>query len=192
MTKQDLETDRLHLRPITGADADDLVQLDSDPVVMRFLSGGKATPREVVTRQILPMFVRYSERFVGLGYFAATEKSTGAFIGWFEFRSVEDSVADVVELGFRLKRHAWGKGYATEGSRALLQKGFAELGVRRVVATTMAVNDASRRVLEKAGLRYVRTYHPSFTEPIAGTEHGEVEYALDSSEWARSPERDEP
>jgi len=46
---------------------------------------------------------------------------------------------------------AWGKGYATEGSRALIRKGFTELGVQRVVAEAMAVNVASRRVMEKAG-----------------------------------------
>jgi RimJ/RimL family protein N-acetyltransferase len=56
-----------------------------------------------------------------------------------------------VELGYRLRRQAWGRGYATEGSRALIRNGFTELGVRRVFATTMAVNLGSRRVLEKAG-----------------------------------------
>jgi RimJ/RimL family protein N-acetyltransferase len=59
-----------------------------------------------------------------------------------------------VDPGYRLRRSAWGKGHATEGSRALIREGFAELGVRRVVAETMAVNAASRRVMEKAGLAH--------------------------------------
>ena len=63
---------------------------------------------------------------------------------------------DEPELGYRLPA-AWGKGYASEGSRALVEKGFAELGVQRVFATTMAVNIGSRRVMEKAGLKFVRT-----------------------------------
>ena len=86
---------------------------------------------------------------------------------------------------FGKARAAWGRGYASEGSRALIGKGFAELGVRRVVAETMAVNAASRRVLEKAGLRLVRTFHQPWPEPIPGDEHGDVEYALTRAEWER-------
>ncbi len=101
------------------------------------------------------------------------------------FRPPEGSGRDEVELGYRLKRSAWGKGYATEGSRALIRKGFTELGVRRVFAQTMAVNTASRRVMEKAGLAYARTFHEDWQEPIVGAEHGEVEYALTKSDWER-------
>ncbi len=88
-------------------------------------------------------------------------------------------------LGYRLRRSAWGKGYAKEGSRALIRKGFTELGVQRVVAETMAVNTASRRVMEKAGLTYVRTFHQEWPERIEGEEHGDVEYALTKSDWER-------
>jgi RimJ/RimL family protein N-acetyltransferase len=67
--------------------------------------------------------------------------------------------------------------------RALLRKGFAELGVRRVFAETMAVNLASRRVMEKAGLRLVRSFHQPWPDHIDGAEHGDVEYALRRDEW---------
>ena len=77
-----------------------------------------------------------------------------------------------------MRRSAWGKGYATEGSRALIRKGFVELRVRRVVAETMAVNAASRRVMEKAGLTHVRTFHQEWPDCIEGEEQGDVEYAL--------------
>ncbi len=70
------------------------------------------------------------------------------------------------------------------GARALIDKGFAELGVRRVWAQTMAVKTASRRVMEKAGLRYIRTFHAHFDDPLPGTEHGEVEYELRLADWA--------
>jgi len=62
---------------------------------------------------------------------------------------------DETELGYRLRRSAWGKGYGTEGSRALIRAGFIEHGVERVVAETMVVHTASRRVMEKAGLTLV-------------------------------------
>ncbi len=90
---------------------------------------------------------------------------------------------DEVELGYRLRKSDWGKGYATEGSRALIHKGFAELGVQRVVASTMVVNVASRRVMEKAGLKLVRTFHQPWPDSIEGEEEGDVEYGLLRSEW---------
>jgi RimJ/RimL family protein N-acetyltransferase len=76
-----------------------------------------------------------------------------------------------------------GKGYATtEGSRALVDKGFVDLGVR-VVASTMVVNVGSRRVMEKAGLKLVRTFHQPWPDEIGGEEEGDVEYALHRSKW---------
>jgi RimJ/RimL family protein N-acetyltransferase len=180
-----LETERLVLRRLTEADVDNLFDLDGDPEVMRFITGGKPTPRDEIRDEFLPRFLHYYERFAGFGFWAAIEKSTGEFLGWFHFRPPEGSGPNEVELGYRLKRSAWGRGYATEGSRALIRKGFTELGVRRLFASTMAVNSASRRVMEKAGLTLERTLHQSWAHPIEGAEHGEVEYALTKAEWER-------
>ena len=189
-----LETERLVLRRFTEADVENLFDLDSDPEVMRFITGGKPTPRDVIRDETLPRFLHYYERFEGFGFWAAIERSTGEFLGWFHFRPPEGSGPDEAELGYRLKGSAWGKGYATEGSRALIHKGFAELGVRRVVASTMAVNAASRGVMEKAGLALERTFHQSWADAIEGTEHGEVEYALTKAEWEQqvAEERERP
>ena len=178
-----VETERLVLRRFTEADVDNLFDLDNDPEVMRFLTGGKPTPRDVILNETLPRFLQYFEPYEGFGFWAAIEKSTGQFLGWFEFRPREGSGPDEVELGYRLRKSAWGKGYATEGSRALIRKGFTELGVRRVLAQTMAVNISSRRVLEKAGLTLERTFHRSWPEPIEGVEQGELEYALRRADW---------
>ncbi len=176
-----LETDRLVLRRFTPADVDLLVDLDSDPAVLRYI--GRPRSRDEIETDILPRFLRYYERFPGYGFWAAIEKSTGEFVGWFHFRPAENAPLDEPELGYRLRKSAWGKGYATEGSRALIDKGFTEFGARRVVASAMAVNTGSRRVMEKAGLRFVRTFHLEFDDPVEGTEHGEVEYALTQDEW---------
>ena len=180
-----LESERLALRRFTGDDAGDLFELDGDPEVMRFLTGGRPTPRDVILDQTLPRFLRSYERFERFGVWAAIERSTGEFLGWFEFHPPEGRGPEEAELGYRLRRAAWGKGYATEGSRALIRKGFTELGVRRVVAETMSVNAASRRVMEKAGLTHVRTFHQEWPEPIEGDEHGDVEYALTKADWER-------
>lgn len=178
-----LETERLLLRQFTEEDVDNLFELDSDPEVMRFITGGRATPRDEIQNDYIPAFLRYYERYEGYGFWAATEKSTGEFIGWFHFRPLPDSDPDEVELGYRLRKSAWGKGYGTEGSRALIRKGFTEYGVQRVVASTATVNTASRRVMEKAGMTYVRTFHQEWPDPMEGAEEGDVEYALTRAEW---------
>jgi RimJ/RimL family protein N-acetyltransferase len=180
-----LETERLVLRRFTAADVDLLVDLDADPDVMHYITGGRPTPRAEIEHDILPAFLGYHERFAGYGFWAAIEKATGDFLGWFHFRPAPGSPPDEPELGYRLRRSAWGKGYGTEGSRALIRKGFAELGVRRVVASTMAVNLASRRVMEKSGLTLVRTFHQDWPDRIPGDEHGDVEYALTREDWER-------
>jgi RimJ/RimL family protein N-acetyltransferase len=178
-----LETERLLLRRFTEADVDNLFDLDSDPEVMRFITGGRATPRDEIQNDVLPAFLRYYERFEGYGFWAAIEKSTGHFLGWFHFRPLPDSDPNEVELGYRLRKLAWGKGYGTEGSRALIRKGFTEHGVQRVIASTATVNTASRRVMEKAGMTYVRTFHQEWPDPMEGAEEGDVEYALTRAEW---------
>jgi len=184
-------TDRLTLRRFTVADEDNLFELNSDPEVMRYLYGGKPTHREAVRTRIIPTFLGYYERFEGLGFWAAEETATGQFLGWFHFRPPlpdadsppgwdEDGVA---ELGYRLRRSAWGMGYATEGSRALIAKGFTEFGVQRVVAETVADNWGSRRVLEKSGLIQVATLAGTAPDPAGGTENSAVIYELSRSGW---------
>ena len=146
-----LETPRLVLRRFTPDDVDHLVDLDSDPDVMRYITGGVPTSREEIENEVLPAFLGYYERYEGYGFWAVIEKAAGNFLGWFHFRPGPDAGPGEVELGYRLRKSAWGQGYATEGSRALIHKGFTELGVQRVVAEAMAVNTASRRVMEKSG-----------------------------------------
>jgi RimJ/RimL family protein N-acetyltransferase len=188
------ETPRLVLRRFTLADVDNLVSLDADPDVMRFVTGGIPTTRDEIESEILPAFLGYYEQYEGYGFWAAIEKPGGQFLGWFHFRPREGASPDEAELGYRLRKSAWGKGYATEGSRALIRKGFTEFGVQRVVAEAMAVNLASRRVMEKAGLTLVRTFHQPWPYPIEGDELGDVEYALTKADWEQQDRagRDRP
>jgi RimJ/RimL family protein N-acetyltransferase len=179
-----LETERLALREFTGDDADLLMELDSDPEVMRFISGGEPSPREYIEQQVLPTFLEDYRRFPGFGIWAA-ETGDGSFVGWFELRPANDSPPGEVVLGYRLRRAAWGHGYATEGSRALLHKGFDELGVTTVVAETMVVNTRSRRVMEKLGLSHRDTFFADMP-PIPGSEHGDVRYSITLAEWQAS------
>ncbi|MCT2590488.1 GNAT family N-acetyltransferase [Streptomyces sp. N2-109] len=192
-----LDTPRLRLRHFaaTEADAAELTELHNDPDVMRHLNGGQPVSPETVRGETLPRMLRSypcmssgtAEPFGGHpGFWAAEETAgtrTGRFLGWFEFRPLEEDSSEVVELGYRLHKSAWGRGYATEGSRALIRRGFTELGVQRVTANTMAVNTASRRVMEKSGLQLHRTFFPDWPDPLEGSEHGEVEYTLARADW---------
>lgn len=180
-----LETQRLVLRHFTTDDVDHLVELDADAEVMHFVTGGLPTPREQIEKVILPAWLAYYAESSHLGFWAAEEKATERFIGWFHFRPGQEHADDEPELGYRLRRSAWGKGYATEGGRALIDDGFAKRGVRRVLAETMVVHTASRRVLEKCGLRQARVFHADWPYRIPGDEHGDVEYAIDRADWER-------
>jgi RimJ/RimL family protein N-acetyltransferase len=179
-----MKTERLTLRECTADDADLLVELDSDPEVMRYLTEGRGSEPESIERKTLPRLIDEYRRHPGFGVWAAHTRD-GEFIGWFMLRRHDDSPPGEVELGYRLRRAAWGRGYATEGSRALLHKGFEELGVTTVVAETMAVNTGSRRVMEKAGLSYRRTYSLD-GPPFPGSDQGEVCYSITLAEWRAS------
>jgi RimJ/RimL family protein N-acetyltransferase len=178
-----LETPRLVMRQFTADDVDNLFNLNSDPEVMRYLTGGKPTPRETIRDELIPFYLGVYARLDRLGTWAAESVATGEFLGWFHFRPGPDGDITNVDLGYRLHRSGWNKGYATEGSRALIGMGFTGLGVERVFAHTMTVNAASRRVMEKCGLTLVRTFPYEWADVIEGAEHGEVEYALTKPEW---------
>ncbi|AXG81876.1 GNAT family N-acetyltransferase [Streptomyces paludis] len=181
-----LESDRLVLRAFTAADTDRLLALDNDHQVMRFINGGRPTSRQTIQTRTLPRLLHVYPCWQTHGYWAAQERTAGSFLGWFEFRPLAEHSAAVVELGYRLNRAAWGRGYATEGSRALIRKGFTDLKVGRVTANTMAVNTRSRRVMEKSGLSFVRNFTGDWPEAIEGSAYGEVEYELTRTEWEQS------
>ena len=190
-----LLTERLALRQFTAADVDGLLALDGDPRVLRFLDR-TAKSRAQIQAEVLPRFLGRYARHPGFGCWAAEARRDGGFIGWFGLRPVRPTAAAMVHwpdappgpvtvasLGYRLRVSAWGQGYATEGARALVRRAFTELGVTRLVATTMAVNTGSRRVLAKAGLRYLRTVHLDWPDPLPGNEQGDVEYQLHRADW---------
>jgi len=169
-----LNTARLALRSSTLGDRADLVALEADPEVMRFLNGGRPVPLNGYTDGDF-LTPRGTEPEV----LVAHERETDQFVGWFAL--FDDGMAGgckTAELGYRLRRDAWGKGYGTEGARALVAEALGNLGFDRVRAQTMAVNHGSRRVMEKAGLRYVETVFPSLPDPIPGGEQGEVIYEI--------------
>jgi RimJ/RimL family protein N-acetyltransferase len=164
-----LHTQHLTLAPCRPADREDFIALERDPEVMRFLNGGKAVEGDAVDPDATYLMPRGEEPHV----WTARHRHTGAFVGWFCLWPEGEGLA---ELGYRLRRSEWGQGLASEGAAALIDWGFGSAGYDRIVATTMTVNHASRRVMEKLGMRHTRTEFPEWPDPIEGSDEGEVWY----------------
>jgi RimJ/RimL family protein N-acetyltransferase len=161
----ELSTPRMHLRPIAASDLDVLIELDADPEVMRYISGGEPNPRELYERELLGRMMAWPGQ--PFGFFAALDRRRGPpddplgeFLGWFHLRP---SVADesMLELGYRLRRSAWGLGLATEGARTLLGHAFFTLDQVAVDACADPRNAASIAVMRRCGMREVGEFiHP--------------------------------
>jgi RimJ/RimL family protein N-acetyltransferase len=186
----DIETERLRLRRFTTDDAVALAELHADARVMRFIDDGRPVARELTVRETLPRILgQYAQVPAGLGKSALVENPSGRFVGWVGLgpsSSVGLAVGADYELGYRLHPGFWRRGYASEAAKGLVDYAFAEHALPRIVATTMTVNLGSRKVMENAGLRYVRTFFEQWPEYIEGAEHGDVEYALDLEAWQGS------
>jgi RimJ/RimL family protein N-acetyltransferase len=179
-----LETDRMLLRRFTEADGALLAALYGDPRVMRFITLEPPSLAEVQAR-ILPGYLReYRELAHGLGSFAAIEKDTGQMAGRFSLKPASSyGLTGGTELGYRLYPPFWGRGLATEGLRALIASAFDRLHLDRVVATTMADDTGSWRVMEKCGMRRVRTFCYPDGHLMPGAEHGDFVYELTRIDW---------
>lgn len=166
-----LQTSRLTLRSCTPSDCADFIALERDPEVMRFLNGGHAVDRQQIGPDATFLMPTGTEEYV----WTARRTTTDAFVGWFCLWPEGERVA---EIGYRLRRAEWSQGLASEGAAALVHWGFDSGHYDKIWACTMAANHASRRVLEKAGLSYVRTVSVDWADAIPGGEEGEVVYEV--------------
>ena len=193
-----LRTARLLLVPLSDRHLDLEVRLDSDPEVLRYISGRARSRDEVVTSHARRMAL--ADKVDGLGYWMAfgsdagtrpEREDEGEFVGLMMLPPAHgpDQPDDptVCDLGYRLVRHYWRQGLASEAARILLRHAFDTIGQSRVIAQTMAVNGGSRGVMAAIGMRYVRTYFRPWDEPLPGAKLGEVEYEMTREMWhARS------
>jgi RimJ/RimL family protein N-acetyltransferase len=170
-----LETTRLRLVAATADDAPLLVELDADPEVMRYLTGGRPTTLAEARARL---------RAPGSTRWLAGRRDGGDVVGWFSLRADGDA-SHSHELGYRLGRRWWGQGLASEGTAAIIDHAFERLGSSRVWGQTMTVNHASRRVMERCGLRLVESFFADWGEVIEGSELGDVRYELRRPDWRR-------
>ncbi|HKC28375.1 MAG TPA: GNAT family N-acetyltransferase [Jatrophihabitans sp.] len=183
MAQATLQTDRIRLVPLSGDHLEFEVELDSDPEVMRYLTGRGRTRAEVEAAH--QMRLATAEAVPGLGFWVGfvDEQFVGWWLleppGWVDRTLVEGQA----ELGYRLLRRHWRQGLASEGSQELLRHAFEDLDLHRVFALTMAANVGSQATMASVGLRYIRTFHDDVDESLADSELGGVEYAITRDEW---------
>ena len=177
-----LTTQRLRLRRMKSGDAERIVRLDSDPEVKRWIDQGQPPDADHIRADVLPRWISMYDRGGGLGFFAAEDRETGEFLGWFHLKPWPESEG-ALELGYRLHRHRWGLGLATEGSRALVEAAFDHFGAKRVVARAMAANTSSIRVLEKCGLMFSHEYEET---RFPGDDRTAVVYELDAEIYEKA------
>lgn len=179
-----LHTRRIRLVALSDEHLEHEVELDSDPEVMRYLGSGRARTREEV-EQLHRGRLAVAACAPGLGFWAGFVE--GDFVGWWILeppeRPDQGPAAGQAELGYRLLRRHWRKGLASEGARELIRHGFEDLGLTRIFAETMAVNQVSRTTMASIGMTHVRTFHLDFEESLPGSELGEVEYAISLEGW---------
>ncbi len=144
-----IETARLHLKQFSPEDSDTLYRLYSDPAVMRYVGRGVRTRTE--TETALRWLLSHWEKH-GFGLWAAVDKMDAQIIGRCGLIFLDNTPE--VELGYLLDKAYWGRGLATEASLAILKYGFETVKLDRIVAIAHPDNLASRRVLEKVGMKY--------------------------------------
>ena len=145
-----IETERLLLRPFTKEDLPELVRMRTDEEVARYLGTPETRTPEFVARR-LDFYMRCREQH-GFGMSPAVAKADGTFVGWGGLQPLEET--GEIEVGCGLDRPFWGRGYASELAAAWLRYGFETAGLERIIAVAVPENTASRRVMEKLGMRY--------------------------------------
>ena len=156
-----LETERLILRELRPSDLKGMFELDSDPDVHKYL-GNKPVKAIEESQKILESVInQYKVR--GIGRWAAIEKSSGEFIGWTGLRLNTEynmnGFTEYYDVGYRLIKRFWGKGYATESGKVAVNYAFDTLKIPELYAVTEIGNQASHHALLKIGLTYVEDFY---------------------------------
>ncbi|MGH3351681.1 MAG: GNAT family N-acetyltransferase [Nocardioides sp.] len=183
MPQAHLHTERLELVPLSEEHLPFLIDLNSDPVVLRYLFTRALRAEE--TEEQVHRWIRTAKERGTEGKWIGC--AAGEPIALFMLEAPgKPPQAGVGELGYRIPQRSWRKGFAKEGSRELIRHAFEDLHLDRVMAQTMTVNEASRATMASVGMSFVRTFHESFKEPLAEHAEGEVEYEITRETWSRA------
>ena len=146
------ETERLILRPFDEEDADAVFEMRSDEDVMRFIR-----PIQTNRGETMNWIRMLSEKWdtENIGFCAVVEKETKNFAGWCGLWRLKET--GEFEVGYAIAKNFQRKGYATEATRRILDYGFNELDLKKIVAVAYPENEASQNVMKRLGMKYVKT-----------------------------------
>jgi len=147
-----IETRRLKLRPWRDADREPWAAMNADPLVREYLPG--TLNREESDASLDSLNAHITRH--GFGFWALEDRTSGEFLGFTGLVHTPFTAhfTPCVEIGWRLARRHWGKGYASEAARASLDYGFSTLGLTEIVSFAVAANMRSRRVMERIGMTH--------------------------------------
>jgi [ribosomal protein S5]-alanine N-acetyltransferase len=154
-----LQTSRLIIRELLPSDDAGIYELDSNPEVHIYV--GKNPIVSIEQAQEVIAFIQQQYQDNGIGRWAVIDKSNNAFIGWAGlklYQAEANAHSNFYELGYRFIPSYWGKGYATEASKAILDYGFNVMGLKEIFAMTDINHKASQHVLEKCGMSYIEDF----------------------------------
>lgn len=180
-----IETERLILRDWQESDLEPFAALNQDARVMDFFPSLRSYKESIDSMQKMDGHIAEH----GFGPFAVSLKTTGEFIGFIGIMVVDLDVpfAPAVEIGWRLAFEYWGKGYATEGAKAVLKYGFEKVNLSEIVSFTVPANRRSRHVMEKIGMH--RDPKDDFDHPkiaMGNPLRKHVLYRLSKEEWDKA------
>jgi len=147
-----IETDRLYFREILESDDASILELDADSAVHQYLGNRPIT--DIIQARESIQFIRQQYIDNGIGRLAIIEKETNNFVGWGGYKLITNLVnghQNYHDLGYRFIKRYWGKGYATESSKAAIKFGFTKLKLPVIYAIADKNNMQSKKVLEKCG-----------------------------------------
>jgi RimJ/RimL family protein N-acetyltransferase len=147
-----LETERLIIREILPDDIDDIFKMNGDPDVMTYVGDGSVRTYHQMHGE-MDMLISHYTRKPGLGIWGTILKETGTFVGAIGLVYYDNTPE--IEIGYRIQKEYWNRGYATEASLGLLEYGFQDLKLKKIVSSAHIENLASRRVMEKIGMKYI-------------------------------------
>ncbi|MET3731283.1 GNAT family N-acetyltransferase [Moheibacter stercoris] len=163
MKTPQLETERLLIKPLSEEHIDDWFEMDSDPEVHTYISQSPVQSKDEIREALKFISQQYKDN--GVGRWAVVDKNSGEMLGWCGLKFYKEPLnghAQIYEHGYRFKQKHWGKGLATESSKAVLDWGFENLGIDTIYAITDPENLNSQHVLKKLGFHHTGNFDWEF------------------------------
>lgn len=158
-----LKSERLGFRNWTKSDLTELAKINADPEVMEYFPK-LLTEKE--TSEFIDRLIKHYDNN-GYNYFATEILETGELIGFIglAFQDYKTDFTPAIDIGWRLKKNAWGKGFATEGANKIFEFGFSELNLDKIISTCTEKNSKSENIMKKIGMDKIGEFnHPKLKE----------------------------